>query len=353
MSIGYACKTIGVPNTDIKSCMQKNATEKRLGELIAINLLSLANMVFYNTQNSIFLFRISSDLIPFGSSPVNKLEWWDLFAPQLKLIGEKIKNAGIRVSMHPGQYSVLNSQNAEVVERTMEDLNYHNRLLDSLGVGSEHKIVLHIGGVYKDKKQSGKRFITNYKYLDSPIKERLVIENDDRSYHIGDVLEIGSNLGIPVIFDILHDQLNTCDVKKSAFYWIRECKNSWKGKDGSQKIHYSQQDPLKKSGSHSETVKINEFMDFYHRLENKNIDIMLEVKDKNLSAVKCINCTTENRSIEKLELEWSRYKQMVLKRSPQSYKAIQQLLIEHKNGYPAIEFYNLLENALEKEKGIK
>lgn len=60
-------------------------------------------------------------------------------------------------------------------------------------------------------------------------------------------------------------------------------------------------------------------MNFYKDLEDREIDIMLEVKDKNLSAVKCINCTTENKRIRKLELEWSRYKYSILEKSPKVY----------------------------------
>lgn len=348
MGIGYACLTIGVPETGLKNCIQKNASEKRLGELIAVNLQSLANMIFYNIENNIYLFRISSDIIPFGSSPVNQLPWCDIFASQLKLTGDKIIKAGIRVSMHPGQYCVLNSNNPQVVARAIDDLDYHNRLLDSLGVDAEHKIILHIGGVYKDKKQSMKRFITNYRYLDSWVKQRLVVENDDRSYNIGDVLDIGSHLGIPVVFDHLHNEINPGDKKKSPYYWIDECAYLWSEKDGNQKIHYSQQDYLKKPGSHSDTIRINEFMDFYKGLSNKDIYIMLEVKDKNLSAVKCINCTTENRSQINLELEWNRYKSAVLQKSPQYYSAIQNLLNDDKCDYPAVAFYNLLERTLQK-----
>ena len=85
----------------------------------------------------------------------------------------------------------------------------------------------------------------------------------------------------------LHNQVNPCDKNKSDYYWINECKKTWKEKDGRQKIHYSQQDPLKKPGSHSQSIMISEFMSFYDKLD-RDIDIMLEVKDKNLSAVKCI-----------------------------------------------------------------
>ena len=78
---------------------------------------------------------------------------------------------------------------------------------------------------------------------------------------------------------------------------------------------------------------------------------MLEVKDKNLSAVKCINCTSSAKSIRTLEVEWSRYKYKVLENSPVDYLAIRQLL-NSKGQYPVVQFYNLIENALETEKTI-
>lgn len=348
MNIGYACLTVGVPDTDQKSCMLKNASKEKLLELISYNLNSLENIIDYNIKNKIKLFRISSDIIPFGSNPVNNLEWWDIFDSQFSRIGHKIKTSGMRVSMHPGQYTVLNSPKKEVVENAIEDLRYHTKILDTLGVGEDNKIVLHIGGVYNDKSQAIRRFISNYRELDDSVKRRLIIENDDKSYNISDVLEIGSIINVPVVFDNLHNQVNPFDKSKSDYYWIDKCKETWREKDGIQKIHYSQQNPLKKAGSHSSTIQINKFMSFYEGLERDDIDIMLEVKDKNLSAVKCINCTSSDKSIKDLEIEWSRYKYMVLENSPSDYVEIRKLLND-KDAYPATEFYNLIENALSKE----
>lgn len=287
MNIGYACLTVGVPYTDQKSCMLKNASRVKLLELMSHNLNSLENIIDYNIKNNIGLFRISSGIIPFGSSPVNNLNWWNLFDSQLSKIGQKIKTSGMRVSMHPGQFTVLNSPKQEVVKKAIADLRYHIQVLDSLSVGETHKIVLHIGGVYNEKSQSIKRFIKNYMNLDDSIKRRLVIENDDKSYNVSDTLEISSIINVPVVFDNLHNQVNPCDKNMSDYYWINECKKTWKEKDGRQKIHYSQQDPLKKPGSHSQSIMISKFMSFYDKLD-RDIDIMLEVKDKNLSAVKCI-----------------------------------------------------------------
>lgn len=351
MNIGYACLAIGVPYTDQKSCILKNASEEKLIELISYNLNSLENIIDYNIKNNIKLFRISSGIIPFGSSSVNKVKWWDIFAPQFFQIGQKIKNSGMRVSMHPGQYTVLNSPNQDVVDRAVDDLRYHNQVLDSFGVGEEHKIILHIGGIYNNKEEAIKRFIKNYIELDDLIKQRVVIENDDKSYNINDVLKISKILDVPVVFDNLHNQINSYGSNKNDYYWIDECRKTWQEKDGCQKVHYSQQNFLKKPGSHSESIRINEFINFYKGLEREDLDIMLEVKDKNLSAIKCINCTTIHQSIKNLEMEWSRYKYKILENSPVHYTEIRKLLVDKKS-YQAIPFYTLIEKGLERESTI-
>jgi UV DNA damage endonuclease len=116
MRIGYACLTVGVPATEIKSCRIKNADENRLYEITDNNLKSLEHMLEYNIDNDITLYRISSDIIPFGSSPVNTLQWWDVFERQFNKLSDIIYKHNIRVSMHPGQYTVLNSPNTEVVK---------------------------------------------------------------------------------------------------------------------------------------------------------------------------------------------------------------------------------------------
>jgi len=352
MSIGYACIAIGLMGANQKSCIAKNASEVKLNELIEHNLNVLEVMIDYNIENNIKLFRISSDIIPFGSSPVNNLRWWEIFESTFQRIGSKIKKAGMRVSMHPGQYTVLNSLDENVVNRAILDLDYSARVLDSLELSAQNKIILHIGGVYQNKELAIHRFCENYNRLNEFVKRRLVIENDDKSYNIYDVIEIGKSMKIPVVFDNLHNSVNLYDNKHSEVYWINECKKTWKEIDGVQKIHYSQQALSKRVGSHSGTIRINEFLEFYRQIDHENLDIMLEVKDKNLSAVKCINVTSSERKIKTLEQEWSKYKYKVLECSQEHYLKIRRLLI-NKQDYPVIEFYNLLEDALQKDINIE
>ncbi|MFO7611366.1 MAG: UV DNA damage repair endonuclease UvsE [Clostridia bacterium] len=344
--IGYACLALNVPGTGFRSCIQKNATDERLLEITAHNLGSLERLIDYNIENNIRLFRISSDIVPFGSSPVNRLEWWDIFGDKLSSIGDRIRKTGMRVSMHPGQYTVLNSPSPDVVERAVKDLEYHDRFLTALGVGKSNKVILHLGGIYGDKKEAVNRFSENYKKLGDNIRQRLVLENDDRSYTICDILAAAEPLGIPVIYDNLHNRIKGCGDESDAF-WIRKASKTWGSDDGGQKVHYSQQDPKKQPGAHTVTISIVEFLDFYNGLGEAVPDIMLEVKDKNISALKCINATYEGNNPHLLQKDWARYKYLIMERSPNDYNRIRELFNE--SGYPVVEFYQTVEKALEME----
>ncbi|MGX7393648.1 UV DNA damage repair endonuclease UvsE [Carnobacterium mobile] len=343
MKIGYACLTLGVYNTNFKTCTLKTATQENLLNITAHNLETLDRILDYNIKMGIKLFRISSDIIPFGSSPVNDLPWDEIFQEKFQMIGEKLKAENIRVSMHPGQYTVLNSANTEVMKRAIEDLNYHNRFLTALGTEKSSKIILHIGGIYGDKTAAIARFGKNYQLLNQRVKDRLVIENDDKSYNIGDVLQIGTTNHIPVVYDNLHNQVLPFDVSKDDNYFITLANQTWQADDGRQKIHYSQGAPLKRAGSHSKTIDLEVFNEFLKGIPN--VDIMLEVKDKNLSAVKANNLIAYNKNINNLEKEWARYKYNILEHDPNRYKEIRNLL-KDKAGYPVVEFYALIDQAL-------
>ncbi len=344
MRIGYACLALGLLGSEMKNCRLKNASEEHLLSLIGHNLDSLDKMIDYNIQHGIKLFRVSSDLIPFGSSLAKSLQWQDLYEEMFTSIGCKIEKAGMRVSMHPGQYTVLNSPDESVAERAIQDLDYHAKVLDCLGLGAEHKIILHHGGKYGNKEHAKKRFVSRYRELSNNVKSRLVLENDDKSFNIEDVLETACVDGIPVVYDNLHNTVNPADKFYKDVELIKKCSETWASIDGPQKIHYSQQHPEKRAGAHSDFIAIDKFLEFYQKLPGTDIDIMLEVKDKNLSAIKCINCLS-NMGISKLETEWAHYKYCILERSPEHYNAIRKLL-KDKSTYPAREMYQMIELSL-------
>lgn len=173
MSIGYACLALGVHGSGMRSCTMRNAGEELLLSLIGDNLDSLERLIRYNIRNGIRLFRISSDLIPFGSSLSEGLPWQDVHSDKLESIGGEIRRSGMRVSMHPGQYTVLNSTDENTADGAARDPDYHAKVLDCLGLGPEHKMVLHLGGVYGDKERAKERFVPGTGFWIRPSGEGL------------------------------------------------------------------------------------------------------------------------------------------------------------------------------------
>ncbi len=287
MSIGYVSIIMSEPGLKMKSCILKNASESNLIKLIKYNLETLDKILDYNYKNKIFLFRISSGFIPFASHPINKINWCKMFKKEFLALGNKAKKYNMRLSMHPGQYTTISSPNKEIVKKSVLDLKYQTCVLDCMGLDSKNKLILHVGGKYENKQETMDRFIANYKKLSINIKNRLTIENDDKNYTAKDILYISKKTGAPVLFDYFHHILNhEGDLDTENI--LKECIKTWDfKKDGNPKIHYSQQAFNKKSGSHSMTISTSEFLDFYKTLP-KNIDVMLEVKDKDISALKCI-----------------------------------------------------------------
>jgi UV DNA damage endonuclease len=351
MKIGYACLCVAVDGAQMKSCTLKTATPERLLSLADSNFSALERMVDYNLANGIRLYRISSDIVPFGSSFAAALPWDTIHAARLDSIAQKIAQSGMRVSMHPGQYTVLNSPDGDVVRRAIEDLSYHARFLDALQLDSTHKIILHVGGKYGDPTDAISRFASVYRDLPPAITKRLVLENDGGIFTISEVLDLCHRIGAPVVYDNLHNAIHPSGEAKSDSDWVALCRETWKAGDGAQKTHYSQPHPTKMHGAHSDTIAIGPFLEYYHGLSGEKPDIMLEVKDKNRSAVKCQLCLNPpNQRL--LETEWGRYKYSVLERSPAVYQAIRELL-KDKGGNQTLTFYQMVERALQEpeEKG--
>ncbi len=290
MRLGYACINLSLPDTRARKCILKNASPERLKEITYSNLINLKQILEYNISRKIQLFRISSEIIPFASHTVNTINWRHLFKNELGILKKIICRNKLRVSMHPGQYTVLNSPQPAVLENSIKEIIYHTEFLDSITESFQHRIILHIGGIYNSKKDAIQRFTDNFKKLPLNCRKRLTIENDEKCYDIFDVLKIARFLKIPAVFDNLHHQLNGINKHSdSIIELILKARKTWNVSCGIQKIHYSQPAGNKNPGAHSETIEISEFKKFIKNLSNLEIDIMLEVKDKNISVEKLMN----------------------------------------------------------------
>lgn len=342
MKIGYACIPLKIPNRTNRSFSIKNYNETLLIEKINSNLDDLLKILKYNISNDIYLFRIASDIIPFGSHPINNFNWSYEFKDKLKIIGNFIKKNNIRVSMHPGQYTVINSNNSDTVKKSIKDLEYHTKFLDSFDLDNKHKIILHIGGIYNDKPTAINNFINTYNSLPLNIKNRLVIENDEKNYSIDDLIYISEKCSIPIVYDNLHNYCfkgfyeNPCSI-------LSKIKHSWKYTDGNIKVHYSEQDINKKQGSHSFTITSQKILDYILETQNFDIDIMLEVKDKDFSAIKAINLFKEyNKLTNILDIknELTAYEFYLKEKDKFAYEKGEYLL----NTYGFNKFYSFIES---------
>jgi UV DNA damage endonuclease len=188
--------------------------------------------------------------------------------------------------MHPDQFIVINSPDKKIFQRSAEELRYHTEVLDLLGIDDTAKIQIHVGGAYGNKIQSIKRFIERYKQLDSGIRRRLVIENDERLFTIEDCLEIHGDIEIPVVFDVFHFKCNNSG--ESIRGALSQVCSTWSGEDGLPIVDYSSQEKGKRIGTHAKTIHINDFKGFIKETEGLQFDIMCEIKDKERSAIKAL-----------------------------------------------------------------
>ncbi|WKY47974.1 UV DNA damage repair endonuclease UvsE [Eubacteriaceae bacterium ES3] len=345
MRLGYTCLPIGTLNTELRTCRIKNAREKRLKELIEHNLQVLENMIDYNIANQIKVFRVCSDVIPYASNPINSLEWWKLYGDSLNKLGQKVKSADLRLTMHTGPQAILNAKDKKIREQTIEELLSQARLFDAMGLDDSHKLVMPVGGIFRNRKKAITRFRQTYQDLEETLKKRLVIENDLKCYNIEEVLEIGRELKIPVVFERLAHELNPAGKIKTDLEWIMAAKPGWELKDGNQLITYSVQDEGKKPGFYSGTVGLEDFLKFVEPLKEENCDILLESQDKNLSVLKCMNGLDINLKSVILTEEWRKYEYAVLEGSPVNYLEIRKLL-RNQDENSVIKFYTLIEEAL-------
>lgn len=295
MKLGYPCINRSIGCTSNSTFRLASYSKEILLAKVEKNLNCLAKILEYNVKNNLLFFRISSDLVPFASHPICKVDWAKHFSKEFKQIGTYIKKHKIRISMHPDQFVLINSPTRIIVHRSIKELEYHCKVLDMMGLDSTAKVQIHVGGVYDDKEKAIDRYITEYESLPTRIKKRLVIENDHISYNLRDCLSIHQRIGIPVLFDSFHHQcLNNGETILKA---IKLVEKTWQKKDGQLMIDYSCQKANSTKGTHAEHINPKYFKQFINKTKGIDFDIMLEIKDKEPSALKAIRLLKEMRRI--------------------------------------------------------
>ena len=284
--LGYACisDTLNITTSSTYTYTEylKNKDLDKLNEIIISNLENLEKILLYNIKNNIHFYRLSSKLIPLATKKEVEFDYIDKYREYYDKIGKLIKENNLRIDFHPDQFCVLNSINEEVVENSIEILNYHYRILDALGI-DDKVLVLHVGSNVFGKEKSLNRFIKNFKTLPKYLQECIAIENDDKVFTIEDCLSLSKKLNIPVILDYHHFMCNHNDPNLSNY--LEEIFLSWKEK--TPKMHFSSPKNLTKKEirSHHDYINPDDFISFLELIKNYNynIDIMIEAKKKDMA----------------------------------------------------------------------
>jgi UV DNA damage endonuclease len=178
-----------------------------------VSLDRLEAVLHYCADREIGMYRMATGLAPYASHP-DLPQFRDApraFAGRLAEVGALGRALDVRLSTHPRQYTVLNSEDARVQELAVVELEVQAELMDGMGLGPEAVVVLHVGGAAGGREAALARFEAGFARLSDAARARLVIENDDRTFGLRDVVELSRRTGRPVVWDILHHHCHDPD----------------------------------------------------------------------------------------------------------------------------------------------
>lgn len=299
MKIGYPCINLGFACRPSKTFRLASYSDELLQRTVENNLACLDEILKYNVEHHLLFFRLTSDLIPFASHPVCTFRWQEHFAPRFAQSGAYIRNHHMRISLHPDQFTLINSPDETILKRSEAELRYHAEILELMGLDRTAKIQIHAGGVYGDKKASLERFVRRWHQLDQRIRDRLVVENDDRSYTLADCLMLNDATGIPVLFDVFHHAVNSSG--ESVLQAMERAAATWRMDDGIPMVDYSVQKPGARKGSHADSIDPEGFARFLEESSGVDFDVMLEIKDKERSALRAVEIARDDPRLERGE----------------------------------------------------
>ena len=295
MKLGYACinSTLQAAGgiTTNRGMRQKTFNERGLpyvSELALQNVKDLENIVKWNEEMGIKLFRMSSDLFPWMTFyEFEQLPDYPMIDVYLKNIGALAEKYGQRLTFHPSHFNALGSPNPVVVEKTIKELNKHGEIMDIMGLSATvyNKINIHVGGAYGDKKSTLERWINNYYLLDPNTQMRLTIENDDKAnmYSVKELYKgISEQCGVPIVFDYFHHKFCTGGLSEQEA--LELAVSTWP-KDIVPCTHYSES---RRKEHLDESIKAQAHSDLIEgticRYGNE-VDVVVEAKHKELAVL--------------------------------------------------------------------
>jgi len=176
------------------------------------NSADLVEIIKWNAQHNIRVFRISSGIFPWNSKyKLNELRDYTEICANLRMAGDLAKSTNQRISAHPDHFVKLGSDKPHVVDNAIYDLENHSDVFDLMGLETSHwnPLNIHVGMNYSDAVVA--RWIAAYERLSDNCKKRLVVENDDKqnAFSVNQLYrELYARINIPITFDYFHHQFH-------------------------------------------------------------------------------------------------------------------------------------------------
>lgn len=301
MRLGFAVKVLGgggLPTSDNRRWQS--------GPHLRHSLDMLHGVLDYCDRHDIRFYRFAASIAPYATHPdlPQFHHQVEECAEDLAAFGARARELGIRLTTHPSQYIVLNSENPVTQEGAVRDVELQALLLDAMGTGEDGVCILHIGGAAGGREAALERFERGFARLSDRGRARLIVENDDRTFSLTDALEIHRRTGVRVVWDIHHHHVVDPDRIPDAEA-LRLGLDTWPGEQ-TPKIHWStpktaMEERRKKVGrrverswvlpelrAHADMVDPIAFEHFLRETAagTRDFDVMLEAKAKDLALLR-------------------------------------------------------------------
>jgi UV DNA damage endonuclease len=297
---GYCCINMTLAESKEKVTTNRGMVKKTflergidyVSDLALLNVKDLKKIIEWNHSNSIFMYRMSSDIFPWCSEyEISELKDYPEIKDILKECGDLAKKFDQRITFHPSPYGVLASERPDVVIKAIKELSQHGEIMDMMGLDRSvyYPINIHVNTTKPDKESAANRFCDNFSLLSDSVKSRLVVEVDDKKsqYTSVDLFNmVHSKIGIPVTFDYLHNECNKPDNMTEA-QSLSVCLSTWP--EGIPAItHYSDSRRLNEDSTARE-VAHSDWIWRAPETYGLNFDIEFEVKMKERALLKYLN----------------------------------------------------------------
>ncbi|AKL78179.1 MULTISPECIES: UV DNA damage repair endonuclease UvsE [Bacillus] len=289
----------------------KLSRSERKDALLSVTKANLTNTlrtIHYVISHGIPLYRFSSSIVPLATHPDVLWDFVTPFRQEFREIGGLVRKYDLRTSFHPNQFTLFTSPKQEITANAVKDMAYHYDMLDAMGIADRSVINIHVGGAYGDKQSALGRFRVNLKELPDVIKQRMTLENDDKTYTSEETLSVCEQEGIPFVFDYHHFYANPTDDADLDDILPRMIK-TWQRIGLKPKVHLSSPKSESAIRSHADYVDANFILPVLERFRqwDTDIDFMIEAKEKDRALLRLVEELSAIRGVKRLAggvLKW-------------------------------------------------